>query len=436
MTTPPVRIAHVGLGAFARSHAAWYTELANRAAAADGGEQWGIAAFTVRSPRAAEQLAARDHRYPLVLLARDSERVEVIASIVEARDGADATRWREAAASVAVITLTITEAGYHPSAQDAADDREALRTGALPATAPGRLVDGLRARRTAGGGPVAIVSCDNLRGNGGVLAGAVLGLARDVDEDLAAWIERNASFVSTAVDRITPAPDPAMLPSDLRDDPTALVAEEFGSWILAGGFPAGRPAWEAAGAEFVDDIVPYELRKLWLLNAGHTLLASLGLLRGHETVADAMGDPVCRAALDELWTDAADVLPFAPDELALVRTAIAERFANPRIRHELRQIARDSALKLRERVVPVVAERLARGLGPGDGELTALAAWGAAVRAGVLEGPALGTAAGDAGAAAATIVQTLAPELAASPDGAEVTASTALLIRTLEGNAS
>jgi len=436
MSAPPVRIAHVGLGAFVRSHQAWYTELANRAAAADGGEVWGIAAFTVRSPRAAEVLAARDCRYPLVLLGRDSERVETIEAIVEAHDGADAERWREAAASVAVITVTITEAGYHPSEEQTAADRAALRAGVLPATAPGRLVDGLRARRAAAGGPVAVVSCDNLRDNGGVLARAVGAVARDVDPPLADWIDANVSFVSTAVDRITPAPDPEMLPSQLRDDPTALVAEEYGSWILAGAFPAGRPTWEAAGAQFVDDIAPYELRKLWLLNAGHTLLASLGLLRGHSTVAEAMGDPACCTALDELWTDAGDVLPFPPDELALVRTAIAERFENPRIRHELRQIARDSELKLRERVVPVVAERLGRGLAAGDGELTALAAWGAAVRAGVLEGPDLGEPGAGEDAAAAAIVHSLAPDLAAGPHGAGVTASTALLIRTLEGTAS
>jgi len=465
MSIAPVRIAHVGLGAFFRSHQAWYPELANRAAAVDEGAQWGIAAFTVRSPRAAEALAAHDCRYPLVLLGRDSERVEWIESIAEAHDGADATRWREVAASVPVITVTITEAGYHPGERDAADDRAALHAGVLPATVPGRLVDGLRARRDSGGGPVAIVSCDNLRDNGGVLARAVLGLARDVDPALASWIEGNASFVSTAVDRITPARDPAMLPAELRDDPTALVAEEYGSWVLAGRFPAGRPAWEAAGAEFVDDIVPYELRKLWLLNAGHTLLASLGLLRGHETVAEAMGDPVCRAALDALWTDAADVLPFPPDEIAQVRAAIAVRFENPRIRHELRQIARDSEIKLRERVVPVIAERLRLGLAAGDGELTALAAWGAAVRAGVLEGPDLGSPGPDrpstasevlsdtpmegcrtprvgeslrfcAHDAAAAVVQTLAPDLAGSPEGAGVTASLAQLIRTLEGNAS
>ncbi|GAA5202116.1 mannitol dehydrogenase family protein [Microbacterium jejuense] len=433
MTASPARIAHIGLGAFHRSHQAWYTELVNRAS---DEEPWRIAAFTVRSPHAAEVLAGQDCRYPLVLLGRDTEHVDWIDAIAEAHDGADAARWREAAASVALITVTITEAGYRMSEADAAATRAALRAGALPSTVAGRLVDGLRARRAAGGGPIAVVSCDNLRDNGGVLARAVRGLAREVDPDLAAWIEHDVSFVSTAVDRITPAPDRAMLPAELREDPTALVAEEYASWILAGEFPAGRPAWELAGAEFVDDIVPYELRKLWLLNAGHTLLASLGLLRGHTSVAEAMTDPVCRAALDALWADAADVLLFAPDEIARVCAAIAERFENPRIRHELRQIARDSELKLRERVVPVIADRLRRDLAPGDGELTALAAWAAAVRAGVLDGPGLGAPGADPEAAAAAVLQTLAPELAASPHGAEVTASTALLIRTLEGNAS
>ncbi|MBD3943883.1 mannitol dehydrogenase family protein [Microbacterium sp. NEAU-LLC] len=433
MSAAPPRIAHIGLGAFHRSHQAWYTDRVNRAA---DGEPWRIVAFTVRSPRAAEELAARDCRYPLVLLGRDTDTVEWIDAIAEARDGADAARWREAAASVALITVTITEAGYRMSEGDAAATRDALHAGALPATVPGRLVDGLRARRAAGGGPVAIVSCDNLRDNGGVLERAVLGLAREVDTDLATWIAHEASFVSTAVDRITPAPDPAMLPVELRGDPTALVAEDYASWILAGDFPAGRPQWQLAGAEFVDDIVPYELRKLWLLNAGHTLLASLGLLRGHASVAEAMDDPVCRAALDALWADASDVLPFPYDETSRVCTAIAERFENPRIRHELRQIARDSELKLRERVVPVIAERLRRGLAPGDGELTALAAWGAAIRAGVLAGPDLGAPGAGTEAAATTLLQTLAPELAGGPDGAALTASAALLIRTLEGTAS
>lgn len=425
MTPLPVRIAHLGLGAFHRAHQAWFTDAANRTDHGDGahGDQWGIAAFTVRTPHAAQRLAATGCRYPLVLLDRDTERTEWIDAIVEAHDGADAARWREVAASVAVITLTITEAGYRLEDAEIAAERAALRAGEFPATALGRLVDGLRSRRDGGGGPVAIVSCDNLRGNGGVLERAVSALAGPADADLAAWIAANASFVSTAVDRITPAPDPAALPADLCDDPTALVAEEYASWILAGDFPAGRPSWELAGAEFVDDIVPYELRKLWLLNAGHTLLACLGLLRGHDSVAQAMADPICREALDRLWRDAAEVLPFPQEEIESLCASIARRFENPRIRHELRQIARDSELKLRERVVPVIEERLRRSLEPGEGELAALAAWGAAVRAGVIDGPSLSSSADVAARA-------IAERFALAP--AAVAASVSRLLHALE----
>ncbi|HWV48789.1 MAG TPA: mannitol dehydrogenase family protein, partial [Microbacterium sp.] len=225
----------------------------------------------------------------------------------------------------------------------------------------------------AAAGPIAIVSCDNLDGNGALLGSLV---TQEADPQLAAWIGDNVSFVSSVVDRITPAVADA-LPITVTDDPCAIVTEPAASWVLSGEFPAGRPAWELAGAQFVDEIEPYERRKLWLLNAGHTLLASLGQLRGHATVAEAMTDEVCRAALDELWDDASAVLPFSAEDLAGQRAVLVERFENARIRHALRQIATDAEIKLGVRVVPVIQERLARGLDAGRGEVRALAAWAA-----------------------------------------------------------
>ena len=355
MTAPdraPVRIAHLGLGAFHRAHQAWYTEVVNRS----GGEQWGIAAFTGRRPDAAVALAAQGCVYDLVVRGQESDAVEQISSIVAAYDGADAEAWRAAMTTVAVLTVTITEAGYRDGS-----------------TAIDRIVDGLGARRDAGGGPIAVVSCDNLDGNGALLGWLVTQAA---PAELAAWIAESVSFVSSVVDRITPAVADA-LPITVTDDPCAIVTEPAASWVLCGDFPAGRPLWELAGAQFVDEIEPYERRKLWLLNAGHTLLASLGQLRGHVTVADAMTDEVCRAALDELWDDASAVLPFSEVDLADQRAVLVERFENARIRHALRQIATDAEIKLGVRVIPVIRARQARGLDAGHGEVRALAAWAA-----------------------------------------------------------
>ncbi|MDQ0644200.1 mannitol dehydrogenase family protein [Microbacterium murale] len=378
----PVRIAHLGVGAFHRAHQAWYTEVANRA----GGERWGISAFTGRRPDAALALAAQDCRYDLVVRGAEGDTVEQIAAIVEAHDGGDATAWRDALRTVAVVTVTITEPAYHRDDEQRSADAVSLASGDLPESAMGRIVDGLRARHEAGGGPLAIVSCDNLDGNGELLRHEVLALAALVDPDLTAWIDDQVSFVSSMVDRITPAAVDA-LPIEATDDPCAVVTEPASAWVLAGEFPAGRPNWELAGAQLVDDVTPFEKRKLWLLNAGHTLLANLGILRGHTTVAEAMADPVCRHALEKLWDDAAAVLPFEQGEIDRQRDIVTQRFENARIRHALAQIAGDSDVKLRVRVIPVIEERLRGGKDAGAGELAAVAAWTTAVSAGLVAGP-------------------------------------------------
>ncbi|MBT2514811.1 mannitol dehydrogenase family protein [Arthrobacter sp. ISL-30] len=380
----PVRIVHVGLGAFHRSHQAWYTQHASDAA------EWGIAAFTGRRPDAALALAAQDGLYTLIERSDDGDSFEVIGSIVEASDGADVGRLAEllAAPATAIVTLTITEAGYglgrdgtlDNSSSAVAADIESLREpdGGTPATPLGRLVLGLAARRTVGGGPIAVVSCDNLADNGNVARAAVCGMAEAWDPGLAAWIKENVSFVGTSVDRITPrtteADVAAVAEACGHRDTTPVVAEPFHNWILSGGFPAGRPRWEESGALFVDDIEPYENRKLWLLNGAHSMLAYAGGLVGHTTVAEALGDGRCLSAVEALWDEASAHLTGPGLRISEYRAALLERFSNSRIAHHLSQIAMDGTTKLRMRAVPVLRAERAVGR-TGEGAARMIAAW-------------------------------------------------------------
>ena len=350
----PVRIVHLGLGAFHRSHQAWFTQHAG-----DAGE-WGIASFTGRRPDAAEVLAAQDGLFTVVERSDSGDTFEVVGSIVEAVDGANVDRLVElvAASQTAVVTLTITEAAYG----FAADDVTLLRAGEKPATPLGRLVLGLAARRDSDAGSLAVVSCDNLSDNGNVARRAVVDLARGVDAELADWIDTSVSFVSTSVDRITPrtTPEDVALVSErcrYRDE-APVVAEPFRNWVLSGDFPAGRPRWEDAGAVFVDHIEPYENRKLWLLNGAHSILAYAGQLRGHTTVAEALADPVCLQAVEEFWDEASRHLDGDGLGIPEYRAALLDRFGNSRIAHHLAQIAMDASTKLRMRAIPVLrAER-------------------------------------------------------------------------------
>ena len=359
---PPVRIVHMGLGAFHRSHLAWYT-----AHAADA-EQWGIAAYTGRSADLADHLTAQDGLYTLVVRSPTGDEAERIGSIVRAHPGTDISSFLRdvAAPSTAIVSLTITEAAY--ADQSLPLDRALLAgsahadlDGIRPLTALGRLVLGLEARRRAGTGALALVSCDNLPENGGVLRAAVGSLANGV-HGLGDWIDAHASFVSSSVDRITPrlSDEEAAELAERYGDRAPVVAEPFSDWVIAGEFPAGRPQWESAGARFTGDLEPWEARKLWLLNGAHTLLASLGRLRGHLTVSEAIADAECLGAVDAYWDEACRHLP-AELELPEYRTALLERFRNPRIRHLLAQIALDADTKMRVRIAPVAERERAAG---------------------------------------------------------------------------
>ncbi|MFG3341085.1 mannitol dehydrogenase family protein [Glycomyces sp. NPDC048151] len=376
---PPVRIVHLGLGAFHRSHQAWYTAKAADAA------HWGIAAYTGRTPEAAATLAAQDGVYTLIERAADHDLCEPIGSIVRAVAGDDVDDFTAALAdpAVAILTLTITEAGYrldpngNPDLADpeVAADIECLRdrAWASPRTALGRVLAGLAARHRKGAPPIAVVPCDNLPGNGAAVERALTRLAEKAGLP---GVLDGVAFVSTSVDRITPRTAPADIELVARAtgrlDRAPVVAEPFSDWVLSGEFPSGRPAWETAGARFTDDIGPWERRKLWLLNGAHTLLAASGTLRGHRTVADAIADPLCRNQVEALWDEAERHLPDV--EVRDYRAALLERFANPRIEHRLSQINEDSRTKLRLRIAPVALAERAAGR-PASGCAAAIAAW-------------------------------------------------------------
>jgi fructuronate reductase len=380
---------HLGLGNFFRAHQAWYTEHAPDAA------DWGIAAFTGRSAALADSLSAQDGLYTLITRAAEGDRFEVISSLTRTHPGPDHDAWLGHLASPDVrgVTLTVTEAGYVRGADGGLDrdrpevraDVEALRGDptAPVHTTPARLVAGCAARRRADAGPLSLISCDNLPGNGEVLGRVVDDLAQLVDPGLADWIAGSVSFVTTMVDRITPRTTPddrrAVAEGTGRDDCCPVATEPFSEWVLSGAFAGGRPGWDGAGATITDDIEPYEHRKLWLLNGAHSMLAYAGSVRGHQTVGDAVGDDTCRNWMQQWWDEASRHLDLPTAGISAYRDALLDRFANPRMHHRLAQIAADGSQKLPVRILPALREERAAGRLP-EGAARVLGAWVAHLR--------------------------------------------------------
>jgi fructuronate reductase len=258
-------------------------------------------------------------------------------------------------------------------------------------TAIGQLVWGLAARAAGSGAPVSVLSCDNLTDNGHVLRGLVLDFCHALPsgrgDRLASWVEEHVAFPCSMVDRIVPSTtdaDRAEAAAILGlGDEALVVAEPFRQWVVQDRFVAGRPAWEKAGADLVDDVRPYELLKLRMLNGTHSLLAYLGALRGYDTIAEAVADDeLACAATSYLTEDAAPTLDAPPGlDPAAYGKQVLERFANPALRHTTVQVGMDGSQKLPLRLLGTVRDRLAAGAAPTWAAL-GVAAWMAYVAKG------------------------------------------------------
>jgi mannitol 2-dehydrogenase len=369
-------IVHIGVGGFHRAHEAMYIDrLLERSEA----EDWGICGVGVlpSDRRMAEVMAAQDHLYTLVVKHADGTlEARVVGSIVEyllAPDDPEAVVEKMAAESTRIVSLTVTEGGYNFSPVtgefDAADPDVVadLQPGAAPRTTFGLITEALVRRRQRGLPPFTVVSCDNIQGNGDVARRSFTAFARLRDQELGEWVDREVLFPNSMVDRITPATTDDDR-EEVRqrfgvDDGWPVVCEPFTQWVLEDEFSLGRPPLEDAGVQVVEDVEPYELMKLRLLNAGHQALAYLGYLAGYRLVHEAAQDPLFqRFLLGYMEEEATPTLRPVPGiDLAEYRESLIERFSNPAIRDTLARLAFDGSERITKWLLPAVRENLAAG---------------------------------------------------------------------------
>jgi len=199
------------------------------------------------------------------------------------------------------------------------------------------IAEGFARRVAVGGGPLDILICENLK---------------DAAPKLRSWIKAalpetlysrldDLGLVETAIGRMTPLSE--------SDDPLDVRAEEYDF------LPVDKAAFRGPLPD-VPQLVPYEPfafyeeRKLYLHNMGHAVCAYLGLRRDHETIAQAISDPVIRLLVQSAMTESAAMLcekygiPFArifdhAEDLLL-------RFGNPALGDTCERVARDPLRKL------------------------------------------------------------------------------------------
>jgi fructuronate reductase len=362
-------IVHLGPGAFHRAHQAFYVDTLLHS-----DKRWAISALSLKSTGLRDALRPQQGLYTLVELGA-APRARVIGAIREVLVGAtdaDAAFARLASRDTRIVSMTVTEKGYCLDAGNQLDTANAdiahdLVNPGQPRSTIGWIIEGLRRRRAQGIPPFTVLSCDNLPDNGAVLHRALIAFAEATDSDLARWIEAEVVSPRTMVDSITPATDDA-----LRTRARALTGvidewpiqrEPFTQWVIE-DVPAMRDAdWQSVGVTLAKDVSVYDRAKLRLVNGPHSTLTYLGLLRGHESVAEAMRDEQLAQFVELLMTeDLGPSLGATPGfDVEHYISAVLARFRNPGIRHLLSQIAWDGSKKLPVRITVTIGEALRAG---------------------------------------------------------------------------
>jgi mannitol-1-phosphate/altronate dehydrogenase len=361
-------IAHFGVGNFHRAHQAFYID---RCLSLPGQQDWGIVGIGLsggeRGRKKADQFLSQDCLYSLTVApAKGDTSVRVIGAQLDyllAPEQADEVLELLTDPALRIVTLTITEGGYHVDPG----------SGAFVTAALAR-------RRSLGAKPFTVVSCDNLRHNGEVARAAFVGFAGTVDQKLGAWIDSHVSFPNSLVDRITPsvsAEDAARLnAASGLDDQIPVVAEEFSQWVIEDRFADGRPALEEVGVQFSEEVKLWEQVKVRVLNAGHLTLTYPALLLGYHEVAEAMRDPLIPVLLERFLDKVVVPLLEPPRDVDLVdyKDTVLDRFSNEAMHDQLTRIASDSASKVPVFLTTTLPQVLARGT---DHRILAfiLAAW-------------------------------------------------------------
>lgn len=377
-----VRVAHLGPGAFHRSHQAMVIDLACQAS----GESWGIGACASRGTGDVDLLAGQDRLFSV--LAKGADTTISVHGVIGSVGDRTSFATLLAAPTTTVATLTVTEPHYPVAGPDRRLDLddESVRQDLADAghrgrSLPGLLHRGLLARWHAHGEPVSVLSCDNIVGNGRLVRGLVTGFAEiaGAPPGYRTWLDEAVAFPDTVVDRLTPRPC-AQSRAEAQQllglvDAAAIVTEEFWMWVIEDALAAPHPPWQTVGARLVPDVRPYEQMKLMVLNGAHTLLAATGLLLGAGTVREAMthADLAClvaafhdREAVPSASAGGVDAEAFADQ--------VRRRFANPGLEHRLADIAAQSSSKVPQRLVPIAVALAGRG-DPGRISALGVAAW-------------------------------------------------------------
>jgi tagaturonate reductase len=359
-------VLQFGAGRFLRAFVDRFIQHAN-----DAGQQVGSVVVVQSTPGSrAELLSSAGGGFHVVVRGIDVgetvDRVEPVKSISRALIASES--WPavlEVARSpdLKYIISNATEAGY---VLDEADSATADIAGAVadsasgavavPKTLPAKLTQVLWSRFRAGREPLTIIPCELIERNAAKLCELVATQAErlKLPAEFQAWLRRNL-WLNNLVDCMV-TPPPADHPLTAKD-PLFTSAEPYALWAIEK--PAGRdvPLFKHPAIKVVDELSPFYLRKVRILNGLHSAMVAKFLPAGFETVQDVLRNAVAvRWVRGLLFEEIVPTIAYRVDDVAEFADQTFDRLRNPFMRHKLADIALNHAAKAHVRLKPTYDE--------------------------------------------------------------------------------
>ena len=381
-------IIHIGVGNFHRAHQAVYLdEYLNN----NKDLRWGIIGVNLRQSESdnLNSLKERGGKYVLKTISTTGViKFNEIHSIIGLYDWSKNQKEAELILNnpdIEILTMTITETGYYISGTGELNTKLDIVKNNIEGKEKtiiySYLHRALNVRKNTCNKPITLLCCDNIRENGVMLQKTFRTyLEACNDQELIEWIEKNVTFPSCVVDRITPrAPD--SLADEIKtelaiDEKCSVMAEPFIQWIIEENFIGKRPELEKVGVQFVDNVFPYEEAKILILNGGHVALSYFGALKDYTTYDQAINDPSLQEYFFKFEKE--EVIPALgnemPFDLKKYMMVIFDRFKNENIADRLERIAMDGVAKFPIFILPTIKACFEKDIVPSNA-ISSIASW-------------------------------------------------------------
>ncbi|UWY27526.1 tagaturonate reductase [Flavobacterium sp. TR2] len=173
------------------------------------------------------------------------------------------------------------------------------------------------------------------------------------------WVSDACTYHSTLVDRIVPGYPRAEIEEynnklDYEDN-LIVAAEPFFLWAIEGGddLKAKLPFHKTdLNVKIVDDIRPFKMIKVRILNGAHTAMVPFSLLHGNKLVMETVDGDFTGKFVNSVISEISETLDMDKNEITAYSEEVMDRFKNPFIKHALADIALNSVSKFKVRVLP------------------------------------------------------------------------------------